>query len=414
VRIEVDRDARLQLTVAAPRALSETGAYSQRLLEDMHGNARVDPEDAVFFSSYDGGSAYDQTRAIHDELAQRRPDLTRYWVVADGSLEIPPGSVPLLIRTREWWTVLASARFVVNNCWLPGKFRRRPHQTVQQAWHGTPYKAMGLDRIRALQRPGYSEKMLGEVAMWSQLIAQNRYSADIFRSAYRFSGQLLEIGYPRNDPLTRVLEPLDRAERRARLGLDTDQLVILYLPTWREDRKTVFRDLDFAELLTGLGGDARLLLRGHVNTIKHDASIEQSGLVDVTLYPDLNDLYAISDVMITDYSSVMFDYSITGKPMIFFAPDLDHYATEVRGAYFSLAETAPGPVVATTGEVVDAIRDLAGVERSYASRYRAWREKFNYLDDGKAAVRAVDALLGEAIRPATPPSAQLTPPIPQP
>jgi CDP-glycerol glycerophosphotransferase (TagB/SpsB family) len=256
--------------------------------------------------------------------------------------------------------------------------------------------------------------MRGEVEMWSQLIAQNRYSADIFRSAYRFSGQLLEVGYPRNDPLSKILEPSERAERRARLGLDADQLVILYLPTWREDRKTVYRGLDFAELLAGLGADARLLLRGHVNTIKHDVSIEQPGAVDVTLYPDLNDLYAVSDVLITDYSSVMFDYSVTGKPMIFFAPDLSHYATQLRGAYFSLAETAPGPVVATTGEVVEAIRDLAEVERSHATRYRAWREKFNYLDDGKAAARAVDALLGEAGPPVTPPPAALTAPSPQP
>jgi CDP-glycerol glycerophosphotransferase len=110
----------------------------------------------------------------------------------------------------------------------------------------------------------------------------------------------------------------------------------------------------------------------------------------------------------------MFDYSVTSKPMIFFAPDLDHYATQLRGAYFPLAETAPGPVVATTGEVVEAIRDLAEVERSYAARYRAWRKKFNYLDDGKAAVRAIDALLGEASPPAPPPSAQLTAPTLQP
>jgi CDP-glycerol glycerophosphotransferase len=414
VRIEVDRNARFLLNVSAPRPLAETGAHPQRLLQDLHRDAAVDPEDAVLFNSFDGASAYDQTRAIHDELVRRCPDLTRYWVVADGSLEVPPGAVPLLIRTRHWWTVLASARFVVTNVWLPHSFRRRPHQTVQQAWHGTPYKAMGLDRIGALERSGYEAKMRGEVEMWSQLIAQNRYSADIFRSAYRFSGQLLEIGYPRNDPLSKILDPSERAERRARLGLDADQLVILYLPTWREDSKTVYRGLDFTELLTGLGTDARLLLRGHVNTIKHDVSIEQPGVVDMTLYPDLNELYAVSDVLITDYSSVMFDYSVTGKPMIFFAPDLSHYATQLRGAYFSLAETAPGPVVPTPGEVVEAIRDLAEVERTHAARYRAWREKFNYLDDGKAAARAVDALLGEARQPVTPPSAAFTVPSPQP
>jgi CDP-glycerol glycerophosphotransferase len=91
----------------------------------------------------------------------------------------------------------------------------------------------------------------------------------------------------------------------------------------------------------------------------------------------------------------MFDFSVTGKPMIFFAPDLDRYTTELRGAYFSLPDSSPGPVVVTTEAVVEALRDLGELERTYVERYRTWRERFNYLDDGRAAVRAVDALLAD-------------------
>jgi CDP-glycerol glycerophosphotransferase (TagB/SpsB family) len=393
LQLETDRAGRLHVRVAAPRPLTETGAYPRRRLREDYRRLRSVPANAAYFESWVGKSAYDQTRAVHDEVLRRRPDLTRYWGVADSAVEVPDGTVPVLIHTAEWWRVLATSRLLVTNCWMSGAFRRRSYQRVQQTWHGTPYKAMGLDRIGRGERPGYATKIKREVGQWSQLIVQNQYSAEIFAAAYGFENQVLEIGYPRNDVLARPVEAARLADLRTLLGLRPGELVILYLPTWREDDKIVYRGLGFDRLLNALGGNARLLVRGHTNTVRHDSTLEHAGLIDVTLYPDVNDLYLASDVLITDYSSAMFDYSVTGKPLIFFAPDLDHYTGELRGAYFSLPDLAPGPVLQTTDQVIDALRDLPEVNSSYAARYDAWRAMFNYLDDGHAAERAADALL---------------------
>ena len=396
VQLETDRGGRLHIRVGPPRPFRETGAYARRQLRLRYQRIPSAPAAAAYFESWGGKSAFDQTRAVHDELVRRRPELTRYWGVADCFVEVPDGAVPILIHTAEWWNVLATSRFLVTNYWMSGAFRRRPYQCVQQTWHGTPYKAMGLDRIGRGQRPGYAAKVKREVDQWSQLIAQNRYSAEIFAAAYGFENQVLEIGYPRNDVLARPADADVLRTLRAKIGLRPDEFAILYLPTWREDNKVVYRALDFERLLTGLGANARLLVRGHANTVRHDSTLEHAGLIDVTLYPDVNDLYLVSDVLITDYSSAMFDYSVTGKPLIFFAPDLDRYAGELRGAYFSLPDYAPGPVLESTDQVIDAVRDLDQVHRTYAKRYAAWQQKFNYLDDGHAAERAVDALLDEA------------------
>jgi CDP-glycerol glycerophosphotransferase (TagB/SpsB family) len=117
-------------------------------------------------------------------------------------------------------------------------------------------------------------------------------------------------------------------------------------------------------------------------------------VVEVTTYPEINDLFAVADVAITDYSSIMFDYSVTGKPMLFFVPDLDDYRERRRGVYFDLGESAPGPLLATTEEVAEALRGLdpAAYARAHGEKYAAWRARFNPHDDGEAAARVVDEI----------------------
>jgi CDP-glycerol glycerophosphotransferase (TagB/SpsB family) len=347
----------------------------------------------VYLESYYGRAANDNPRAIFEQLRVRRPDLPCYWAVEDCSVEIPAGTTPLLMFSEEWWRVFSNVRLVVTNVWLSGDYAHRPHQRVQQAWHGTPLKTLGRDRIGALDQPGYIKKMLREVSMWDQLIVPNRHTADVFRSAYQFENELLEIGYPRNDVLTGPTAPSEMARLRQRLGLEDHQRVVLYLPTWREDTRRLYRGLDFTRVAAALGDDHRLLVRGHVNTYKYDRTIDVSGVLDVTSYPELSELFLVADVLVTDYSSAMFDFSVTGKPMVFFAPDLERYTSELRGTYFSLPERAPGPVVSTSDELVEAIGDLDGLRSRYQERYRSWQQEFNAWERGDAAVRAVDHLL---------------------
>ena len=393
-KIDIVRDrGNLLLRVGPPLAPGERSRYHYRQLEIMHRTSLVQPTDTVVLDSFDGKAANDNTRAVADALARRRPDLKALWTVADLSVEIPEGAEPLIIKSDAWWQALTNSRYLVTNCWLPGKFQRPEHQRVLQTWHGTPLKLLGFDRIGTKRGDEYRRKTLAEVAQWQQLISQNPYSSKIFQSAYGFEGQLLEIGYPRND----ILSLADDDHRRAirdRLGIGADELVILYVPTWRENAKGLFSELDFDAVGAALGDSGRLLVRGHANTIRHGQGVAAARLLDVTLYPELADLYLISDVMITDYSSTMFDFSVTGKPIIFFAPDLDDYSGKLRGTYFDLAEEAPGPVLKNTGEVIDALRDLDQLRTEYADRYAGWQQKYNPYDDGHASERAVDALLG--------------------
>jgi CDP-glycerol glycerophosphotransferase len=136
-----------------------------------------------------------------------------------------------------------------------------------------------------------------------------------------------------------------------------------------------------------------LLVRGHSRTLGHGQDLRGDRLVDVTSYPDVAELMLVADMLVTDYSSVMFDFAATGKPMIFYTPDLDHYSDVLRGFYFDLLADAPGPVVATRAGLLEAIGDVADAADKYAERYAAWQAKFTPYDDGHAAERVVERML---------------------
>lgn len=392
IRLERESGGRLRIVIGPPREPGEVSRYSRRRFEVTHRTRPVRPIEAVWLDSFDGRSTGDNVLPIRNELVRRRPDLRRIWTVADLSVEVPDGDESALIRSEPWWQALSVSRLVVTNCWTPAQFRRRDHQRVLQTWHGTPLKLLGFNRIGTKRGIEYEIRTRREVSQWNWLIAQNPYSAGIFRSAYGYQNRILDIGYPRNDILVNADDD-HRAAVRERLGIGSDERVVLYVPTWRENSKGLFTGLDFTALCDALGDRGRLLVRGHANTVRHGSGVVGERLLDVTLYPDLADLYLIADVMITDYSSTMFDYSITGKPMIFFAPDIEDYAGRMRGTYFDLAEEAPGPILQNTDQVIEALDDLTGIAEQYRDQYAAWQRKFNPYDDGHAAERAVDVLL---------------------
>ena len=182
------------------------------------------------------------------------------------------------------------------------------------------------------------------------------------------------------------------AEIRAQIGIPEGNTAVMYAPTWREEAQEV-ELLDVIELSDRLGPEFTFLQRGHVRTLDMGAVVRHDNVIDVSTYPQINDLYLATDLLITDYSSMMFDYSVTRRPMIFFTPDIDEYTDpKVRGVYFDLEEISPGPVVRTPDDVVDLLGSIDTWEPTYDERYKAWCERFNHADDGHAAERAVDAL----------------------
>ncbi|PCE14974.1 glycosyl/glycerophosphate transferase [Microbacterium sp. SZ1] len=384
LRIAVEKSV---ARVAAPIDPVYETAEGQSTLEGRYVSHSGATENAVFFESFYGRSVGCNPRAIDRALAAQAPSVTRYWSVVDLSVAVPEGAIAVVEGSPEWWRARAAARLLVVNDWLRRRFARKPGQRVLQTWHGTPLKRL------ALHRPGFDPRRMAAVVKesrrWDVLLAQNTYAERVLRKAYAFFGRPIWVeGYPRNDALVSG----DPAAIRSALGIGEQEHVLLYAPTWRDDRAEMVDFVD-PELLARQT-DSVVLVRGHSRTIDTDRDRDGARVIDVTGYPETSQLLLAADALITDYSSVMFDYSVTGKPMFFLVPDLDHYRGQLRGFYFDLEARAPGPLVRTQEELVAALAD-DGVEAAYASRYAAWRAQFNSRDDGHAAERVVARILDQ-------------------
>jgi CDP-glycerol glycerophosphotransferase len=228
-----------------------------------------------------------------------------------------------------------------------------------------------------------------EASFWDFLISPSAYCSEIFPSTFRYSGEILETGYPRNDILITGRDK--RNQIRKSLGiLDPSQLVVLYAPTWRDSIRTATGNWKPVNFLTRpLGPNITLLFRGHTNTHSaHTKSIARDA-IDVTDYRNVAELYLAADVLVTDYSSSMFDFSVTGKPMIFLVPDIANYVAK-RGFYFDFEQLAPGPILSDDSTLRETLENVESLKVQYADRYQAWQHKFNKLEDGFASRRAVD------------------------
>lgn len=351
----------------------------------------------VLFETFAGKSVSDSGLGIFNEMVRRGDDRPKYWTVRDSSISVPPGAEPVLIYSRDWYRLTHTAEYVVNNNNFPHFYRKNPGQKYIQTWHGTPLKRIGNDMPTSRLSVPYLELMKREAGYWDYLLAQNPYSGSVLPQAFGFEGRTLTMGYPRNDALFG-----DPAKKRAEavrtaMGFSDQQKVVLYAPTWRDDVResnnqcSLVNHLDMNAASDMLGSDYVFLLRGHHNVAAQRSTLGMAAMVDVTDYPDINDLYLAADILVTDYSSVMFDFCVTGKPIYFLTPDLQHYQEKVRGFYFDFAEVAPGPLVATTAELAEAILADTAANR-YFDRYEAFRDRFAGMDDGGASARVYDAV----------------------
>jgi CDP-glycerol glycerophosphotransferase len=377
----------LRLKVTAARRSDELGSFHQQRLQRVYRTTQWTPRNAVYFESFYGRNATDNPRALDGEVARHYPQLTRFWGIDDGSIPTPEGSIAVIRGTREWWEARAMSRYVVANDWLRRQFRPQPFQVVLQTWHGSMLKRIGLDRPNL--PPSKQRVILRERRKWDLLLSQNHHSTEILASAYAWDRPIMEEGYPRDDALSTG----DGSGIRAQLGIPPDKKAVLYAPTWRENLTSMVTFLDLERLTRELGPDYVLLLRGHSRTVAHGGNVTLPGVIDVTTYPDITELFLAADVLVTDYSSVMFDFSITRRPMVFFVPDMDDYRDSTRGVYFDLSELAPGPVLFTQDEVTAALLEVDTQPARYAELYDAWVQRFNHHDDGHAAERIVAALL---------------------
>jgi CDP-glycerol glycerophosphotransferase len=348
-------------------------------------------DDVAMFESWHGKFS-DNPRALSEELRRRDPDMTQVWVLADPS-QGPPWATCVQPETGRYLRALGRPRWLVASNEMPGYFRKKRKCTYVQTWHGTPLKRIAFDMPKPTFDAGdrYLRNLRKDVAQWDYLVSPNRFSTDLFRRAFQYDGDILETGYPRNDVLSSPSSADLRGATRAELGIGEAQVAVLYAPTWR-DSTTFALELDLDAMTGQLGERYVLLLRSH-QLVAKDASIAQHPQIrEVSHLDDIRNLYLAADVLITDYSSVMFDFAVTRKPMLFFTYDIERYRDELRGFYFDFSAEAPGPLLRTTGEIIEALTRLDAVVTDYTTAYARFVGRFCHLDDGRASSRVLDAI----------------------
>ena len=401
-RLERSPKGEVTLIVTAPLADDEIGARNQRRLKEWHRTADIALEkDAVLFRSFYGENTSCNGLAVHRELLRRGTDLTLHWVVRDHAVPVPDGGVPVLRDSARFYELLAAARYVFDNVHQPDFTVKRPGQVFVQTFHGYPFKSMGHPYW---EKSGFArhriESFDQRMRDWDYVVSPARYATPLLRDAFAIEGEMLEIGYPRNDVLVDEVAEKARLRTRTALGIADHQKVVLYAPTYRDNLSTsefesrMVDFLDVAEFSRAMGPDTVLLVRGHaMNARVAKRTARQQTVVDVTDHPEISDLVLASDAAILDYSSLRFDYALTGKPMVFLVPDLDLYGGKARGWLFDYEPTAPGPLVSTTAEVVAALRDLPALTARYAEARERFSRDYLDLEDGHAAARLVDAVM---------------------
>jgi CDP-glycerol glycerophosphotransferase len=309
-------------------------------------------QDLAVYSSYWGRAYECSPAAIHAKAAELAPHVRGVWLVTEEHAGHVPSNVDyVIIGSLAYYRALARARWAIYNDNLEGEIVKRPGTIHLQTHHGTPLKHMGVDE------PGVDvDKLLKRCDRWDYNLSANRYATEIWQRAYPAKFQTLEFGLPRNDSL--VHAPLVQGR------------TVLYAPT--------FRPGGVPEPPPLKGFD--VVVKQHYFHDPRSASI--------------NELMLAASALITDYSSVMFDFALLDRPIVIYAPDWESYV-DSRGVYFDLMREPPGPVATTAGELQRIF--ATGEVWGYEQERKAFRERFCQFEDGRAAERVVRRLfLGEA------------------
>lgn len=366
-------------------------------------------EKKVYFQTFSGRGYSDSPKAMYEYMLNA-PEYKDYHFV--WSFKEPEKFAFLendrtelvKFRTRADNIALRTSKYWISNYRMLDYQHPRKNQVYVQCWHGTPLKRLGYD-LDASDNSMNSikeirQKYRTDARKFSYMISPSPFTTDKFATAWnlRKTGQaykLIEEGYPRNDRLINTT-PEERKELREKLGVEGKK-VILYAPTWRDNQHTSGEgytyktEVDFDKLREELGDEYVILFRAHylvANSFDFDKY--RGFVVDVSNYSDINELYIAADILITDYSSVFFDYANLGKPIIFYMYDLEQYANELRGFYITLDEL-PGPILKDETALADTIKACDNWQED--DKYRAFCAKYNPKDDGHASERVLKRII---------------------
>ncbi|MEU6385504.1 CDP-glycerol glycerophosphotransferase family protein [Streptomyces bauhiniae] len=396
-----------------------------RLREQQYRRALIrplDPDLAVFAAYWDRGVACNPA-AIAAKLAELAPHIHPVWVVTkENAALLPHGTDHVVPGSRRYWETLATAKYLVNNVNFPNAVVKRPGSVHLQTHHGTPLKRMGLDQREhpaAAQGLDFAA-LLSRIDKWDYSVSANSHSTRMWERAYPARYTSLDHGYPRNDVFYTATADDVRAARE-RLGIPPGRTAVLYAPTHRDYEAGFTPRLDLATLADRLGEDTVLLVRAHYFYGGGAASpltgLRRTGrIIDVSTYDPVEELCLAADVLVTDYSSIMFDYANLDRPIVVHADDWETYRT-TRGVYFDLMAEAPGRVARTQEELTEILTSGAWRDETATKARTAFRRRFCEFDDGRAAERVVRRVfLGEpeeALPPVLPLEERIPAPTPE-
>lgn len=359
--------------------------------------------ETVIFESFFGKSYSDSPKYIFEYLNEHFPGKYQYiWVNAGKKLNLPYPAKQMKRFSFKYFFYMARARYIVFNGRQPQYFIKRKGNVFLETWHGTPLKKLVFDMEDVTTAsPLYKEQFYIQTRSWDYLVAPNQFSEDIFRHAFMYDGKMLETGYPRNDILYSGKKEQLIREIKEELKLPQEKKVILYAPTWRDDefyghaQYKFSLKLDLEKMKRELGDEYVVILRTHYFIADFLDLTEYEGFAwNLSKYDDIARLYLISDILITDYSSVFFDYANLRRPMLFFTYDLDKYRSVLRGFYMNVEEELPGPMLFDTDEIISSVKRIEDVQAEYKDKYDRFCEKYCTWEDGHAAEKVVNAVFG--------------------
>ncbi|MEU9182991.1 bifunctional glycosyltransferase family 2 protein/CDP-glycerol:glycerophosphate glycerophosphotransferase [Streptomyces sp. NPDC048484] len=362
--------------------------------------------DHAVFAGYGGRGHGCNPGALEAAFRAHAPGMRTAWIAErEFHHTIPTATRKLTPGSAAYWTALARSKYLVDNVGFDRRLVKRPGQIMIQTQRGTPLKHMGLDlqdRPAAARGTDFAE-LLRDADQWDYCLSGNRHSTLVWERVFPAGYTMLEYGQPRNDVFHKAT-PTDVARLRETLGIPEGAVAVLYAPTHRDYRRAQRTALDLERVLRRLGPRFVLLTRAHhayrapltgSGSDSSSGSRRSSRLIDVSDHPSVESLCLASDALVTDYSSLMFDYAGLDRPIVIHADDQEAYEA-ARGTYFDLCAFPPGAIARSEDELIDIF--ASGHWRgSRSTQLRAaFRERFCPYDDGRAAERVVRrVVLGE-------------------
>lgn len=364
----------------------------------------------VIFGCFNGRSYCDSPKAIYNYLINNEnfKDYNFVWAFVKPEehsfLEKNRNTKVINVKSKEFLKTLGKAKYWVFNYKVQDYIFPKENQVFVQCWHGTPLKRLGCDLEHfnnAMNTVSEIRKRYHiEASKFSYFLSPSKFASEKFITAWDLekinkTNIMLEEGYPRNDFLINYTQS-DILRIKKALNIENEtRKILLYAPTYRDNQHTAGlgytykTEVDFEKLQKELSKEYIILFRAHW-LVAQDFDFEKykDFVIDVSNYDDINELYVVSDMLITDYSSVFFDYANLKRPIIFYMYDLAAYRDDIRGFYLDINEL-PGNIIEKEEELIKEIKLLSS-NFKYDDKYEKFNNKFNYLDDGQAAKRVVE------------------------